>query len=295
MAVEQVLSTIIVGLAIGGVYALVGMGLNVVFATTGVLNIAQGELFMMGTMVGVFFFAVLGWPVIPALAVTIAITAVVAIVLERVAVRPAITSGHGAFGWVLSTLGAAIILSSAFAIIMGPDIRSFPTVIPGETLWIGAVRAQPQHLALIAIAVLITVLLQLFYRRTLLGQALGAVAQDREAAALRGIPVSALSMLAFAVAGGLAALAGFLTGPMVGAYAAVGFPFLLKGFIAAAVGGIPEIKGALLGGFVVGAIEMVGGSVVGSGYRDAVVFAVLLIVLLVRPTGLFSRASIRTV
>jgi branched-chain amino acid transport system permease protein len=295
VTIDQALSIAVIGLAVGSLYAMVGLGLNVIFATTGVLNIAQGDLFMMGTMVGVFFYGVLGWPILVALGATVVITAAVAVVVERVAVRPAVTSGHGAFGWVLSTLGAAIILTAAFSIIMGPDIRIFPPIFPTQTMILSGVRIQPQHVGLIVVALLSTVALQAFYGRSLLGQALGAVAQDREAAALRGIPVSRLSMLSFLIGGGIAALAGFLAAPIIGAFAAVGFPFLLKGFIAAAVGGIPEIKGALVGGWLIGLIEMFGVSFVGAGYRTALVFGVLLIVLIVKPEGLFGRGAVRSV
>lgn len=295
MAIEQILTIAPIGLAIGSVYAMIGLGLNVIFATTGILNVAHGDLFMMGTMVGFAVYVLLGWPLIPALLATVVITAIVAAIVERVAVRPAITSGQGAFGWVLSTLGAAITLTAAFTIIMGPDIRIFPAIFPSEQLIVAGVRLQPQHLGLILVALLVTVGLQAFYGRSLLGQALGAVAQDREAAAMRGIPVARLSLLAFMIGGGVAALAGFLVAPVIGAFAAVGFPFLLKGFIAAAVGGIPDLRGSLIGGWLIGLIEMYGVAIVGSGYRTPLVFAVLLIVLVVRPDGLFGRSTVRAV
>lgn len=295
MSIEQFFTIAFIGLGTGSVYAIIGLGLNVVFATTGILNIAHGELFMMGTMVGFAFYALLGWPLVPALLATIAVTAVAAAIIERIAVRPAITAGHGAFGWVLSTLGTAIAVSALFAIVMGPDIRIFPAIFPSDQLVVGGVRAQPQHLGLIAAALLATIGLQAFYGRSLVGQALGAVAQDREAAALRGIPVVRLSLLAFVISGGLAAAAGFLVAPIVGAFATVGFPFLLKGFIAAAVGGIPDLRGSLIGGWLIGLIEMFGVATVGAGYRTPLVFAVLLIVLIVRPNGLFGRGTVRAV
>lgn len=295
MSIDQIFTIAFIGLATGSVYAMLGLGLNVIFATTGILNVAHGELFMMGTMVGFATFVLFEWPLVIALLVTIATTAVVAAIVERVAVRPAVTSGQGAFVWVLSTLGAAITLSAAFALIMGPNIRIFPSLFPTEQLVIAGVRVQPQHLGLILVALATTVALQSFYGRSLVGQALGAVAQDREAAALRGIPVARLSLLAFVIGGGIAALSGFLVAPIIGAYPSVGFPFLLKGFIAAAVGGIPDLRGSLIGGWMIGLIELYGVSLVGAGYRTPLVFAVLLVVLVVRPDGLFGRSSVRTV
>jgi branched-chain amino acid transport system permease protein len=129
----------------------------------------------------------------------------------------------------------------------------------------------------------------------MLGRALGAVAQDSEAASLRGLPVANLSALSFGIGSALAGLTGFISGPIVGAFPTVGFAFALKGFVAAAVGGIPEIRGAIVGGLLLGLVESFGADIFGAGYRDAVVFASLLAILAIRPAGLFGRANVRAV
>ena len=292
---DGLLNLVVPGLTAGAIYALLAMGYNVIFATTGVLNFAHGEMFMVGTMAGVFFYASLGWPVIPALLATLVVTGALGVLEERFAIRPATKRGHSAMGWVLSSLGVAIVLRSGFALMMGPDFRAFPDVFSRDSMDIGGVLIAPRQIALVALALLVGLALDRFYRRTTLGRALGAVAQDTEAAALRGLPVANLSALSFAIGSALAGLTGFMAGPIVGAFPTVGFAFALKGFVAAAVGGIPEIRGAIIGGLALGVIESIGGDLFGAGYRDAVVFATLLVILAVKPAGLFGRGNVRAV
>lgn len=291
----DILNLVVPGLTAGAIYALLAMGYNVIFATTGVLNFAHGEMFMVGTMVGVFFYASLDWPVVPALLVTVLVTGALGVAEERLAIRPATKKGHSAMGWVLSSLGVAIVLRSGFALMMGPDFRAFPDIFSGTPMDIGGVLVSQRQIALVVIALAVAVVFDRFYRRTMLGRALGAVAQDSEAASLRGLPVSNLSALSFAIGSALAGLTGFIAAPIVGAFPTVGFAFALKGFVAAAVGGIPEIRGAIVGGLLLGLVESFGGDIFGAGYRDAVVFATLLIILGLRPAGLFGRANVRAV
>ncbi|WP_370326569.1 branched-chain amino acid ABC transporter permease [Euzebya sp.] len=291
------LETAIVGLTGGAIYALIAMGYNVIFATTGVLNFAHGEFFMGGMMLGAFLFVSLGLPVLVALGLTVLAAAVVAVAEERIAVRSATKTGQGlgSLGWVLSTLGVGIIIRSGFTLTMGPQLRTFPDVIPlGSFRLFGAVISAHRVL-LIVTALAVGALLYAFLERSLLGRALGAVEQDPDAAHLRGIPVVRLGVLAFAIGGGLAAFVGFLAAPLSAAVSSVGLIFGLKGFIAAAAGGIPSIKGALIAGFGVGLLEVFGASYLGAGYRDAIVFAALLLILFIRPSGLFGSENVRAV
>ncbi|MGE3619148.1 MAG: branched-chain amino acid ABC transporter permease [Acidimicrobiia bacterium] len=284
------------GLSSGAIYALVGMGFNVTYATTSIFNFAQGEFVMVGAMLGIFFWVSAGWPMVAALVLAVGLTFLIGMAEERFAVRPAERFGHAAFGWFLSTLGASIILASAFALAMGSEPRNFPELFSDTPLRVGEVLVVPQQMVLIVLAVAAAVGLTVFYNRTLVGRAMGAIAQNRNAAALRGIPVARMSMLSFGLSAGIAAITGFMVAPLTTAYAAMGALFLFKGFIAAAVGGIPDIRGALVGGLILGLVEGFGSHYIGAGYREAVTFAVLLVVLLVKPNGLFgSRATTRTV
>ncbi|MFQ5516232.1 MAG: branched-chain amino acid ABC transporter permease [Acidimicrobiia bacterium] len=295
MDLDQFLNITLSGLTQGAIYSLLAMGYNVIFATTGVLNFAHGELFMVGGIVGVVTFDELGWPVGVALLAAVLMGALLGVVEERIAVRPATSKGHSALGWVLSTLGFAIILRSGTAVTFGPDFRNFPSIITLEPVDIGGVRIVPEQILLVVAAIVVAIALHAFYERSMVGRALSAVAQDEEAAAMRGIPVSLLSATAFGVGSGIAAFTGFIAGPLTGAFPTIGFVFALKGFVAAAVGGIPRISGALFGGLMLGIVEAFGAEYVGGGYRNVVVFAALLAILAIRPAGLFGAQSVRSV
>lgn len=283
------------GLGVGAVYSLVAIGYNVIFATTGVLNFAQGEYFMLGTMLGVFFYVSLGLPVVLALVATVLVLSVIGALEEPLAVRPAAKSGEGAFGWVISTFGFSIVMVALTALMMGARIRPFPPILDLGRHDIGGVVVDGYRMFIVAVALVVGLAMHLFLQHTPTGQALGAIHQDRDAALLRGIPVTAMAVLAFAIGGGVVGLVGFLVAPLITASASVGLMFGLKGFIAAALGGIPSIKGAVLGGLLLGPVEVFGAHFAGGGFRNATVFAVLILVLAIRPAGIFGRESVRAV
>jgi branched-chain amino acid transport system permease protein len=283
------------GLAAGAIYALIAMGFNVTFATTRVLNFAHGEFLMLGTVIGYFMLAFMGLPIIIALVATVAAVGLIGAVEERLAVRPALKQGHSAHGWLLATFGCAILIRAITDLIMGPDARVYPNVFPEKSVAVFGALIVPHHVILIGVAILIAVVFWAFYERTMLGRALGAVSQDPDAAALRGIPIGLLATLSFVLAGSLAAFAGFLAAPLTGAYPTIGLLFTLKGFIASSIGGIPRILGALIGGFVLGIVETLAIYTIGAGYRNVAIFGLLIFMLAVRPGGFLGSRSVRAV
>jgi branched-chain amino acid transport system permease protein len=293
--VEQFLSLAVVGLTAGAVYALVAMSFNVIFATTGVLNFAQGELFMAGAMLCAVLYSDRGLSAPLALVITVVVVALIALVEERLAVRNALKSGRGAMGWVLATLGFSIVTASVFALAFGPNIRQPVAFIDNTPRSVGPVTVSLEQIVLVVVALLVAGVLHTFYQRTLAGVAMRGVSQDAEAASLRSIPVARLGAASFVISGAVVGAAGFLAAPVVGAYPTMGFAFALQGFVAAALGGIPSIKGAVVGGFALGLVESFGGDLIGPGYRTALVFAVLIAVLALRPAGLFGRLTARAV
>jgi branched-chain amino acid transport system permease protein len=294
MSFASVDNTVVAGLASGSIYALIGMGFSVTSASTGVLNFAQGDLFMVGAMIGVFFLAT-GAPVVVALIAAVITGAVFGIITEVLAVRPAVRKGRGVHGWVLSTLGVSIVLEAAFTITMGPDIRSFPAFFSENVVSAGPVRASPEYFLLIGVAIGVAALLWLFYKHTATGVVLLAIEQDREAAQMRGIPVARFAVLAFALSSGIAALAGFMAGPLTLAYPTVGAVYTFKGFIAAAIAGLGRVEGALLGGLLLGLIEQIVAQYINPGYQDAVTFGLLIVLLATRPNGLLGPRGLRAV
>jgi branched-chain amino acid transport system permease protein len=282
------------GLSIGGVYALIALAYNIVFMTTNVLNLAKGALLMSGAMLGVLFYSWFGWPWYAALGVTVAAGVVLALIEYFVAVRASLRGNSE--GWIISTFAFALLLQALFALGMQNQVRSFPDLLPNVPVaTLGGIRIVPQQIGMIVCALAVAGLLSLLIRRTLLGKALSAIAQDRDAAALRGIPIQRLSLLAFAAGGAIAAFTGFLAGPITSAYPSMGLSFALYGFIAAVIGGMPRIDGALAGGFILGIIETVTAYLFDPSYKDLVALVAVLALLAVRPAGLLGRGALRRV
>jgi branched-chain amino acid transport system permease protein len=290
----ELLDTLIRGLQSGAIYALVAVGLNVVFATTNVFNFAHGELVMLGGIAGVLLWTSVGFPVVLALLGAVALAALLAAVTELVAVRPAVAS-RAASVWVLSTFGFAIVIQTVTTIVVtadpgSPPSRPFPNFWPGpESLAIGELTTSTPRLAMVPAALLVAGTLMWFLRSTETGRGLGAVADDREAALMRGLPVGRLSLIAFALGGAIAGLAGFLAGPVTQASVDVGLALTLKGFMAAAIGGIPHIGGALVGGLLLGVVEQAAVSYGDSQLQAPAALAVLLVILVLRPQGLVGK------
>jgi branched-chain amino acid transport system permease protein len=276
-------------------YSIVAIGFNVTYATTGVLNFAQGETLMLGAVLGAYFATALGWSLLPALVATLLIVGAVGALEELLAVRPASRLGQGVRGWLLSTLGVAILIRSIVSVTVGQNLRRFPDIFSRVPTTVGGVRIVPQQVFVILLSVAVFAALLLLYERSLVGRSLEAVHQDREAAAFRGLPIGFLSTASFALGAMICALAGFAAAPLTGAAPSVGFPFALKGFIAATIGGMGKIQGGMVGGLALGVIEALAGQHIGADYRNVAVFVVLLLVLVARPQGLLGHESVREV
>lgn len=279
------------GLTIGAVYAIIALGFNVGFVTTHVLSFAIPGLFMAGGMIYAYGLNTFDWPVLLIVAMAVLIPALISGVLERVAVQPVLGRGEHSLGWVVSTLGAATVISAGIALVMSSDSRSARALLPLGPWNILGLRVSSTQLLIIVYALAVTVILLLLYNRTILGAALSAVAQDTEAARLRGLPVAALSILAFVVAGAIAAGGGVLAVPLLGMAPGLWLMYALKGFMAAAIGGIGNIPGALLGGLILGLAEAFTNSLVGPQFRELVIFVLLLTILVIRPQGIRGRVQ----
>ncbi|HEX2890563.1 branched-chain amino acid ABC transporter permease [Vineibacter terrae] len=284
------------GLTAGSLYALVAMGFNILYRPTNVFNFAQGDLVMLGAMVGASVMAIAGLPWLAGAAAAMLCVAVLALVEERVAVAPVLKrSAHG-HSWVITTLAISMIIGNLVGRIWGPDPIAVkpPAPLSTETFDLLGMAVSSYQLALIAITLLLVFGVEGFYR-TRSGKAVMAVAEDRDAALLRGIDPDRLSRWSFFLGGAVAALTGILAAPLLYASTGLGPALLLKGFAAAAVGGIGNNRGALLAGYIIGMAEAVGAAVLSPGYQLAMVFAVMLVILLIRPHGLFGSAEARTV
>ena len=289
----KIWQAVVSGLSIGSIYALIAQGYYVTFITTSTLNFGQGEFLMIGAMVGLTAYVTLGLPFVVAVAIALAVTALMGILLERVAIRPVIRHvlSHS---WVLSTLAVSIILKNAAVQIWGPEQIKFPSPFGDEVLQIGPAGIFPQELFIIVAALGTVLLVQLFLRRSVLGKALMAVAHNRNAAAVMGIDVKRMVILAFMLSSALAGLGGILIAPVTFGWAYMGTVPGIKAFAAAIFGGLENPVGILIGGLVIGLGEQLFGTI-NSNLKEGITFLFILVMLAIRPTGLMGRRTIEKV
>lgn len=285
------MNTIWSGLALGAIYGIVAIGYNIVFVSSNVFNFAHAQLIMLGTFLAYWGSVTLKLPTVLVFLLAGAITAVVAVVIERTAIRPV----RGTEGQLVTTVGFATLLNGVTQVIWGGEPLQVPFFGSSKVVSVLGGRVFPVELTLIGVALLLTVAFVAVSRGSMLGLAVLAVSEDREAALMRGINVRALAIGAFAVSGLVAGLLGPLIGPKTFAVATLGSALALKGFVAMAIGGFGSAPGALIGGVAVGLIEAESGRYLGSSYSTLMVFVALLAVLLLKPTGLFGHARERVV
>jgi branched-chain amino acid transport system permease protein len=283
-----VLQLVFSGLAVGSVYALVALGFALIFSTVRVVNFAQGEFVMLGALTGYTAHVALGLPLPLAILGAGTLTVVAALLSERIAVYP-LRGLHSSVAWVMSTLGVGLMLRSGAAALWGKVPLPFPAPFGTQRVVVGEVAFVPQEALTLLLAISAMVLLEVLHRRTIVGKAMRAVAFNLDAAKLVGINVSSASLLAFGASAALATLAGILIAPISNASSEMGTLLGIKGFAAAAVGGLGTFQGALAGGLILGLVEILAAGLLWPGFSDVAAFLLLILILLVRPTGLFGR------
>lgn len=291
------LDAVVRGIQVGAIYALVGLGLNIIFSATGVFNFAQGEMVMVGGLFGVSLWVSHDLPLVLALLVVMVACGAIGGATELVAVRGTARSREATL-WMLSTLGVAIIVQSVTNLLATKDnaeagTRAFPDYIHWKSFYLGELQIVPKRAILVPIAIVVTLLVWLVFRRTLWGRGLSAMAFDREGAAMRGLPVGRLAVLSFVLGGAIAGFAGFVAGPVTQASVTIGFGLTLRAFVASTIGGIPELWGPLLGGVILGLGEQFTVAYLDASLEKVVSLALLLVVLLLRPHGILGR-QVRT-
>lgn len=290
------LDTLVTGLTAGSLYGLVAVGFNILYRPTKVFNFAQGDLVMLGSMGGALLLTQWHWPWWAALAATMLAIAALALLEERIAVAPVLKrSSHGT-AWIITTLAVAMIIANIVGKVWGPDpiVVSAPAPLSTDMLPIDGVSVSSYQIALIVLTLVLVLGVERLYR-SLWGKAAMAVAEDRDAALLRGIDPRSIARWSFALGGAFAALTGMLAAPILNASTLLGVMLLLKGFASAAIGGLGSNRGALLAGYLIGIAEAFSALWLSPGYHNGVILALVLGVLLVRPGGLFSSLEARTV
>lgn len=277
------------GLASGSIYALIAIGYSLVYGVLKLINFAHGDVYMFGTFVAVALLLTVMPPVL-ALLVAILVGALLAVLVERIAYRPLRDANR--IAPTVSAIGAALIIRNTAQKVWGTSTRPFPLHLDAPVIPIFGIGISSIQVAVFLIAVLLMLGFDLFVRRSLTGKAMRAVAQDMTAAGYMGIPVNRIVVLVYALGGALGVAGGILFALNYNTvFVAMGFTGTLKAFIAAVIGGIGNLRGAFLGGLLLGVIEALAAGYISSGYRDAIAFAVLIVVLLVRPQGLLGARA----
>jgi branched-chain amino acid transport system permease protein len=272
------------GLTVGFGYALVGMGFTVIYNSSGIINFAQGEFVMAGGMVMVFVLAA-GIPTAPAFALAVLVTALLGVALWKLI---DLSRESSQVSLIILTLGYAIFLRGLTEVVLDKELHTLPSFVGDGAFEIMGAVLSYQAVLIILVSIAIVVALWLFFRKTRTGKAMIAVSNNPESARLMGINVRTVLMLNFAISASIAAVGGILLTPIASTNYEVGIMLGLKGFAAAIIGGLSNPFGAVLGGLILGLIEALVAGYLSSEYKDAVAFIIMLLILFVRPGGIFS-------
>jgi branched-chain amino acid transport system permease protein len=286
-------TTIWAGLSVGGIYAIAALGYNLVFVAAGVFNFAQAQMVMVGTFMAYVGAVKIHMPLVLVPLFAAAVGFALGFVCERVAIAP--VAGRGGHAVLVTTLGVAILLDGVMSQIFGANPLSVPFYGSNQiTTFLGG-RAAPSDFTLMVLPIVIATVIYLFNTRTLTGRAALASAEDRFAARLRGVNTARLAWLSAAAGGALAGLCGVVVAQTTYAVSDLGDLLAIKAFLVLALGGFGSEVGAVIGGFLVGLIEAESTRYLNASYSDLILFGFLLVVLLLRPSGVFVRHRVRRV
>ena len=288
-----VLSALVSGLGLGSMYGLLALGFHVTYASSGTVNFAQGSSMMLGAVLTYTFAVTLGWPMLPAVLLALALCALYGVVVELVAVRPFARRGSNA--WLMATVALGIVADNTVLFTFGKEPRGFVMDWATGSIPIGGLAVSPLQLAIPVAGLALAAALHLFSRRTRLGKALLAVMQNPDAARLMGINVPLAISGAFAASTVFAGIAGILIAPLFNVHSDMGTVFGLKAFAVAILGGLGSAWGVMLAGLIFGVAESLITALLGSNYTHILTFTLVIVALALMPNGLFGRAEVKKV
>jgi branched-chain amino acid transport system permease protein len=289
--VSYYIDLLIIGLSIGMVYALVALGISLIFSGLDIVHFAHGEIYMLGAFIGLTLFQKLALPYVPTLILAVIVTGLIGMVIERVFYRRLTRAGGGytvgGMAMVIAGFGMSIVLQNVAYLVWGPKPLPFPVPF-GMPVEIGNLALPMSYVWIIVTALVLMAVLHLVLKKTMIGLAMRAVAHNKDIAYLSGVNVPLMISLTFGVACALGAAAGVLIGPINYVQVLMGVGILVKAFAAAVVGGFGSLPGAVLGGLLVGIVESFGAGAcnVCGNYKDVYAFILLIVVLLIKPSGL---------
>ncbi len=277
------------GLSTGAIYSLIGIGFAIIYNSTGIINFAQGEFVMLGGMLTYVFLALFDFPLLAAMGLAVVLSTVVGVVFERLAIRP--LGNASPLSLVIITIGGSILIRGIAMLQFGKDTHAIPAFSSNEPLTLAGATVLPQHLWILGITLCIIAVNRFYFFHTINGKAMRACSHNRRAASLVGIGVKRMVLISFAISSAMGSVAGIITAPLTMTSYDVGIMLGLKGFCAAIIGGMSSGVGTVFGGLLLGVLESLGAGLISSGYKDAIAFIILLLILFIRPQGLFRKAE----
>jgi branched-chain amino acid transport system permease protein len=284
------LQSLLSGILIGGVYALIGVGLTIIFGVMRIINFAHGELVMLGMYASYFLFTLGHVDPFVSIVFVFPLLFLFGAVLQKTVINRVLNALPQ--NQILLTIGIGLILSNTMMLLFTSDYRIISTKYSSASFQVGQISVSAPLLVSFVITAAVTAVLYWFLLKTDTGQAIRATAQDRDAAQLMGVNVRRMSVLATGLGAGLAAVAGALISPTYYIFPQVGQPFTLKAFVIVVLGGMGSVMGATVGGVLIGATESLAGAYISSGLKDLVVYVLFLLILLFKPAGLFGKSRV---
>jgi branched-chain amino acid transport system permease protein len=275
------------GLTLGAMYACLAAGQALIFGVVRLINFAHGDMVMVGAYVCFLAFSVAGLPYPIAAAVTVVVMFAFGGLFERVVIRPIIERPWHVH--LIATLAASVVLTNAALLIFGPIAKTVPTTYSSQIIQFGGFRLSVQRIIVLVVSLLSFYCLHLFLERTKTGKAMKAMSQNREACTVVGIDIRRMSTLTFAISVGLLGLAASLVSPLYLVFPTMGLALTFKAFAAVIMGGFGRVNGAICGALILGVAEAFAAGYIASGWKDAIAFGVMILVLLLRPQGLFGK------
>jgi branched-chain amino acid transport system permease protein len=284
---------IISGIAIGSMYGLVALGFQITFAVSRTMNFSQGASVMVGAVLCYVLNISWNWWAPFAVLVTLAACAGFGLIVERFAVRP--FAQNGSSSWLLTTIAVGIIVENTVMLTFGREVRGYPSPLAESPVMVLGFGVFPIEFVIPVVGVAIALSLRLLFTKTLFGKALQAVSESHDTARLMGIPVERMIAFSFAISTVLAGIAGMLIAPVANVSATMGTLLGLKSFATAIIGGLSSPWGVMVAGIFYGVVESIAAGTLGGSYREIIGFAVVILVLAIRPSGLFGRMEVKKV
>jgi branched-chain amino acid transport system permease protein len=284
------LQSLLSGVLIGGAYALIGVGLTIIFGVMRIINFAHGDLVMLGMYASFFLFTLGNVDPFVSIVFVFPLLFLFGALLQKTVINRVLNALPQ--NQILLTIGIGLILSNTMMLLFTSDYRIISTTYSSGSFRLGEISVSTPLLLSFVITAAVTAVLYWFLLKTDTGQAIRATAQDRDAAQLMGVNVKRMSVLATGIGAGLAAVAGSLISPTYYIFPQVGQPFTLKAFVIVVLGGMGSVMGATVGGILIGATESLAGAYISSGLKDLVVYVLFLLILLFKPAGLFGKSRV---